>query len=83
MVLHTDDIDVSNDEAILVDGAAVGYVSSGGFAHWVKKSVALGYVPVELSTGGILVDVEINGTFFPAEILSEPLYDKDGRKMRS
>lgn len=30
MLLDVDNIDVSNDEAILQDGQAVGYVSSGG-----------------------------------------------------
>ena len=34
-MIDSEPIDVSNDEAILRDGAAVGYVSSGGYAHHV------------------------------------------------
>lgn len=83
MVVDTDDIDVSNDEAILKEGEAVGYVSSGGFAHHVGKSMALGYVPMELSAAGTKVDVEINGTLCGAEIVGEPLYDSNGGRMRS
>jgi dimethylglycine dehydrogenase len=83
MVVDTDDIDVSNDEAILKDGEAVGYVSSGGFAHHVGKSMALGYVPAELSNAGGVVDIEINGTLYRAEIVGEPLYDSNGGRMRS
>jgi dimethylglycine dehydrogenase len=37
-------IDVSLDEAILKDGNAVGYISSGGYAHHVGRSMAMGYV---------------------------------------
>jgi dimethylglycine dehydrogenase len=83
MIVDTDDIDVSNDEAILKNGEAVGYVSSGGFAHHVGKSMALGYVPSELAAAGSEVDVEINGTLYRAEIIGEPLYDSNGGRMRS
>ena len=38
-------IDVSNDEAILHKGAAVGYISSGGFANHIGRSMTMGYVP--------------------------------------
>lgn len=83
MIVDTDDIDVSNDEAILKNGEAVGYVSSGGYAHHVGKSMALGYVPSELAAAGSEVDVEINGTLYRAEIIGEPLYDSNGGRMRS
>ncbi|MDY0885497.1 FAD-dependent oxidoreductase [Dongia soli] len=82
MVIDTKDIDVSNDEAILVGGKAVGYVSSGGYAHATGKSVAFGYVPVDLATGGTKVEVEINGERYPAEIQAQPLYDANGGRMR-
>jgi dimethylglycine dehydrogenase len=83
MVVETDDIDVSNDEAIMKDGEAIGYVSSGGYAHHVGKSVALGYVPAVLARAGTQVDVEIMGQRYPAEILGGPLYDANGGRMRS
>ena len=76
-------IDVSNDEAILHEGAAVGYISSGGFAHHVGRSMAMGYVPAELSAGGQKLEVEILGQMYSAEVQSAPLYDPDGLKMRS
>jgi dimethylglycine dehydrogenase len=83
MVVETDDIDVSNDEAIMKDGQAVGYVSSGGYAHYVGKSVALGYVPTALAATGTQVEVEIMGRLCPAEVLGMPLYDANGGRMRS
>ncbi len=83
MVIETDDVDVSNDEAILKDGVCVGYVSSGGYAHWVGKSMALGYVPPEHSADGTNLEVEIIGRTFAATVTAHPLYDANGSKMRS
>ncbi|MEM7206435.1 MAG: FAD-dependent oxidoreductase [Pseudomonadota bacterium] len=83
LVIDVDGIDVSNDEAILKDGKAIGYVSSGGYAHHVKKSMALGYVPTEHSAAGTKVDVEILGEMYNAEIQAGPLYDPTGERMRS
>jgi dimethylglycine dehydrogenase len=82
LVVDSDDIDVSNDEAIMRDGEAVGYVSSGGYAHHAGKSVALGYVPAELAGAGTAVEVEIMGRRYPAEVLGAPLYDANGGRMR-
>ncbi len=82
MTVDTDDIDVSNDEAILKDGACVGYVSSGGYAHHIGKSMAFGYVPPELSQDGTELEVEILGKTYPAKVTAQPLYDPDGSIMR-
>ncbi len=76
-------IDVSNDEAILKDGEAIGYVSSGGYAHHVQKSMAMGYVPAALARGGEQVSVEILGELFPAEVQAAPVYDPNGGRMRA
>ena len=82
LTIESEEIDVSNDEAILKNGEPIGYVSSGGYAHYVKKSVALGYVPTEHSKPGTKVQVEILGEMYNAEIQDTPLYDPDGSLMR-
>ncbi len=82
LVVETADIDVSNDEAILKDGACVGYVTSGGYAHWVEKSIALGYVPAPLAADGTDLQVEILGDLYPAKVTAKPLYDPEGARMR-
>ncbi len=82
MVVDTQDMDVSGDEAILKDGTCVGYVSSGGFAHHVGKSVALGYLPPDLTGDGTMVEIEILGEMFAARVTAEPLYDPAGERMR-
>ena len=82
MVVAARDIDVCNDEAILREGEAVGYVSSGGYAHHVGKSVALGYVPSALARDGQALEVEINGELYAATVQGAPLYDAKGGRMR-
>ncbi len=83
MVMETDDIDVTHDEAIFHNGECVGYVTSGGFAHHVQKSVALGYVPTELAKDGEAFEIELLGEMKPAKVVAEPLYDPAGERMRS
>lgn len=83
LVIDVDDQDVVGDEAILKNGEAVGYVSSGGYAHYVKESMALGYVPIKLANDGEVFHVEINGEMRTAKVTIHPLYDANGGKMRA
>lgn len=76
-------LDVSLDEAILKDGEATGYITSGGFAHHVGKSMAMGYVSSEHANQGSHLQVEILGERYPAEVQGPALYDPDGSRMRS
>ncbi len=82
MTIDTTDIDVSGDEAILKDGECVGYVTSGGYAHHVGRSMALGYIPAGLAQNDLSLEVEINGALYPARVRLAPLYDPAGRKAR-
>jgi len=83
MTVETEDIDVSNDEAILKDGECVGYVTSGGYAHSIGRSMAMGYVPTGLAKADTLLEVEINGEMYAARVIDKPLYDPRGEKIRS
>ena len=76
-------IDVTLDEAIMKDGKAVGYISSGGYAHHVGKSMAMGYVETAHAAPGSELEVEILGEFYTATVQGEPVYDPTGAKMRS
>ncbi len=82
MVVEAGDADVLGDEPIWHKGKVVGWVTSGGFAHTVNKSMAQGYVPKELvdETG---FEIEIIGEMKKASIVHEPLFDPKGERMRS
>ena len=83
MTVNTKDIDVTNDEAIIKNNKCVGYITSGGYAHHVKKSMALGYVLPEFADHGSILNVEINGKLFEAEVTDRPLYDANGGKIKN
>jgi len=83
LIIETEDIDVTNDEAVVKDGKSIGYITSGGFAHYVKKSVAYSYLDEEILKANEKFQVEINGNFYNSTIIKEPLYDPRGTKMRS
>jgi len=70
----------------IVDGdwRVVGWVTSGGYAHHVKKSMAQGYVPAALAgdESAGLFEIEILGARRAARINIEPPFDPSGEKMR-
>jgi len=72
--------------ATITDGdwRVVGWVTSGGFAHGVGKSMAQGYVPAPLSEHGDagLFEIEVLGVRRPAVIAVEPPFDPEGKRMR-
>jgi len=74
--------DVSGDEAVMHNGKCVGYVTSGGYGHSVRKSLAMTYLPVELIDKDTELEVEILGKFHQASVVMKPLYDPSGSKMR-
>ena len=59
----------------------MGWVTSGGFAHYVNKSMAQGYVPKELVEDDEF-EIELIGEMKKAKIIHEPLFDPKGEKMR-
>ena len=62
---------------------SIGYVTSGGFAHFVNKSVAFTFVDQKNINSENKIQVEINGDLFYFSIIKVALYDPSGQKMRS
>ena len=75
--------DVIGDEPVWHDGKVVGWVTSGGYAHYSKVSLALGYVPAELAQQTDGFEIEIIGRRRPARIVHEPVLDPSGSRMRA
>jgi dimethylglycine dehydrogenase len=81
-VVDAADADVVAWEPIWLDGAVVGFCTSGGFSHFTGKSVAQGFVPSDRVKDGLKVEIEILGERRPAVLVTEPLFDGDGARMR-
>jgi dimethylglycine dehydrogenase len=81
-VMDADDADVIGDEAIWFGGEVKGWVTSGGYAHNAKKSVALGYVPKEIADEADGFEIELLGKRHKARIQAAPLFDANYERMR-
>ncbi len=80
--VDADDADVVAYEPIWLGGDVVGFCTSGGYSHFAQKSIALGFVPVERAREGLSVEIEILGKKHAARLITEPLFDADGARMR-
>ena len=55
-------------------GREVGYVTSGSYAPFLKKNIALAYVPPALAELGTRLKVEIRGQGVGAQVVPAPFY---------
>ena len=58
--------------AISKDGKNVGFVTSGTLSPILKKGIALGYVPIEMSSVGTVLEIDVRGRPAKAEIVKLP-----------
>jgi aminomethyltransferase len=57
-------------------GREIGYVTSGSPAPFLKKNIALAYVPPELAAVGSTLNVEIRGQGVEATVVPTPFYKR-------
>ncbi|MBV8136048.1 MAG: glycine cleavage system aminomethyltransferase GcvT [Deltaproteobacteria bacterium] len=57
-------------------GAEIGYITSGSPAPFLKKNIALAYVPPRFAKIGSVVKVEIRGQGVKAQVVPTPFYKR-------
>jgi len=57
-------------------GKEIGYVTSGSYAPFLKKNIALGYAPPQFSALDTTVAVEVRGQAVKAKIVPTPFYKR-------
>ena len=69
---------IARDDYKVLDpkGAEIGYVTSGSPAPFLKKNIALAYVPPQFSAVGTAVKVEIRGQGVAAAVVPTPFYKR-------
>jgi len=69
----------------LFDGSdrIVGRATSGYYGHFIKKSLAIGYVQTEFAKPGTALGIEILGERKQASVIPESAYDPDNHDLRS
>ena len=58
------------------NGNLIGYITSGTMSPTLKTPIGMGYVKIENSDIGSILDVEIRGKMVPAEIVKLPFYKR-------
>ncbi len=76
------DADVVAYEPIWIDGTVQGFCTSGGYSHYAGKSIAQALIPRKLARNELEVEIEILGKMCKARLITEPLFDADGARMR-
>jgi dimethylglycine dehydrogenase len=82
LAIDADDADAAGYEPILAGEELVGYVTSGGYGHCARRSLALGYLASEVRADAALT-VNVLGEPRAATLLQQPLIDPSGGRMRS
>jgi glycine cleavage system T protein (aminomethyltransferase) len=57
-------------------GAEIGYVTSGSYAPFLKKNIALAYVPPGFAHVGTIINVEIRSQAVKAQVVPTPFYKR-------
>jgi len=76
------DADVQGYEPVWIDNEVQGFCTSGGYSHHAGKSIALALIPRDLVQDGLSSEIEILGDRRPATMITDPLFDPDGARMR-
>ncbi|MFZ9038029.1 MAG: FAD-dependent oxidoreductase [Gammaproteobacteria bacterium] len=70
-------------DPVYADGQQVGSVTSAGYGHRVKQSIAYAYVEPQSAAIGTPLTIGILGEQYPAEVVSPILYDPENERMRA
>jgi dimethylglycine dehydrogenase len=81
LIIDTD-VEVVGYESVMHGDEAVGQVTSGGYAHWADKSMAMAYVRSDLAADDTKLSVLIFGKECPATVATTPLFDANGGRQR-
>jgi aminomethyltransferase len=61
---------------LLKNGTVIGSVTSGTFSPMLEKSIGMGYVPIEYSTIGTAIDIDVRNRIVAARVVPTPFYNK-------
>ena len=65
---------------VVAGGQQIGIVTSGTQTPYLKKAIAMAYVPIDATMPGTRVDVDIRGRRCGAVVVPLPFYKRPRRK---
>ena len=67
---------VENGYAVVRGGEPIGVVTSGTQTPYLKKAIGMAYVPIDLSTPGIDIEIDVRGRAAQARVVPMPFYKR-------
>jgi glycine cleavage system aminomethyltransferase T len=83
LLLRDPEAVVMGKEPVVVDGRAVGYVTSAGYGYTIDASIAYAWLPADLAVPGRDVVVRYFDEDLAAVVAAEPLFDPDMARLRA
>ena len=80
--IDADDADASGYEPVWDNDSLVGFVTSGGYGHTLKKSLAMALVNNDLANENQKLKVHVVGVEKDAQVIQASPYDPEGSVMR-
>ena len=77
------DADASGYEPLWYANEKIGFITSGGYGHYLKKSLAMALVDKRFSKVGTKLDTHIVGEKRDAIVIENCPYDPNGLKIRN
>jgi dimethylglycine dehydrogenase len=81
--VHSEDADAVGFEPIWLGDRRVGFVTSGGYGHCVRKSLALAYLAEDVIHEGAHFDIDVVGERRRCTLIATSAYDPANTRMRS
>ncbi|MGH6820218.1 MAG: aminomethyltransferase family protein, partial [Methylocella sp.] len=81
--IAADSADASGYEPVWQDGRRIGFVTSGGYGHYIGKSLAMALVEPSCAAAGTSLSVHVVGVERQAKVIAPSPYDPTGQRMRA
>jgi aminomethyltransferase len=65
-----------DEQDVVVDGKSVGKVTSGSPAPYLKKNIGFAYLPVESTSVGQEIKIDVRGRLVGAQVVKTPFYKR-------
>jgi dimethylglycine dehydrogenase len=79
----TDADPLGNEPLFDTQGKMIGRATAGYYGHYVRKSLAIGYVKPEYAKSGTALEIEILGERRKATVIDESPYDPENNDLRA
>jgi len=80
--VDADRADAAGFEPLYRDGEKIGFITSGGYGHWVGKSLGMALVRPDCAAPGTKLTTLIVGEERPAVVIAPSPHDPEGKRMR-